>query len=143
MTRAHRMMARALCCAWALTGCVAALAHHSYSMFDLSKQSKVTGTIRALEWSNPHVWLWVTVVDEKGAPANYAFEGTSIGEMSRRNGWSKSIVSFGDKVTVNYAPFKDGKNGGRIRTVILADGRALGADAGQRPSPTPTNPPHH
>lgn len=142
MTGERRIMAGALCCALTLTGFVPALAHHSYSMFDLSKQSEVTGTVRNLEWTNPHVWLWVTVVDEKGAPANYAFEGTSFGEMSRRNGWTKRIISFGDKVTVKYRPFKDGKNGGRIQAVILADGRTLGADAVHRSSQTPTNPPH-
>ena len=117
-----------------------AAAHHSYSMFDLSKQSQVSGAVHTLEWGNPHVWLWITVTDEKGVATLYAFEGTSPGEMSRRSGWSRSIVSSGDKVTVMYAPFKDGKNGGRIRTVTLPDGRTLGAASGP-PRPAPAGSP--
>lgn len=130
MTPARRTTAGALCGSLALIGVVPASAHHSYAMFDMSKQSQVTGAVRTLEWVNPHVWLWVTVNDEKGAPTIYAFEGTSPGEMSRRSGWSRSIVSTGDKVTVKYAPFKDGKNGGRLQTVTLPNGRTLGAASG-------------
>ena len=105
-------------------------AHHSYAMFDFNKRMEVAGTVHNLEWTNPHVWLWVTVTDGRGNTALYAFEGTSSGEMSRRSGWTKSTVSFGDKVKVQFSPFKDGKNGGRIEAVTLADGRTLGADRG-------------
>jgi hypothetical protein len=65
----------------------------------------------------------------------YAFEGTSINEMSRRSGWTKNIVTAGVKVKVKYLPFKDSRNGGRIVTVTLGDGRVLDADGGYHPPP--------
>ncbi len=34
-----------------------ALAHHSFSMFDNEKILKLDGTVKELEWTNPHSWL--------------------------------------------------------------------------------------
>jgi hypothetical protein len=101
------------------------LAHHSYAMFDDSRMAQVSGSVRTLEWMNPHVWLWLTVTDEKGASSDYAFEGNSIGEMMRRSGWTKNTVMPGDKIVVSYRPFKDGKNGGKLNKIMLPDGRSI------------------
>jgi hypothetical protein len=104
-------------------------AHHSSVMFEMDKESETAGTVYAFEWTNPHVWLWITVMDQAGTPVKYAFEGTSIGEMQRRSGWTSTTVTGGDKVTVRYLPFKDAsKKGGRIITVTLPDGRVLDAN---------------
>lgn len=54
------------------------------------------------------------LTDDKGASSDYAFEGSSIGELMRRFGWTKSSVAPGDKVIVGYLPFKDGKKRGRL-----------------------------
>jgi hypothetical protein len=126
----RKTAAVALCGMVALIAARSTRAHHTFVMFDLAKQSQMSGTVRDLEWANPHVWLWLTMTDENGTPAIYAFEGTSINEMSRRSGWTKSIVTSGDKVTVKYAPFKDGRNGGRLIAVTLGDGRVLNAESG-------------
>jgi hypothetical protein len=131
----RRIVSGALCGALLLFASRWTPAHHSGVMFDHSSQKQVTGTVRNFEWTNPHVWLWITVVDDKGAPAPYAFEGTSPGEMSRRSGWTKNTVTAGDKVTVKYFPFKDGKNGGKILAVALPDGRTLDAAPGPGPPP--------
>jgi Family of unknown function (DUF6152) len=116
-----------------LMACPAAPAHHSYTMFDLATESHISGTVRTLEWTNPHVWLWIVALDGKGTRQNFAFEGTSPGEMARRSGWRSNTVAPGENVTVNYHPFKDGKSGGRIVTVTLEDGRTLNADSGYHP----------
>jgi len=29
-------------------------AHHSFTMFDMSKKMTVTGTVTSFEWTNPH-----------------------------------------------------------------------------------------
>lgn len=116
----------ATACAVAVLFCPRwALAHHSYAMFDDSNVAQVSGTVRTLEWMNPHVWLWLTVTDKNGASADYAFEGNSIGEMMRRSGWTKSTVMTGDKIVVSYRPFKDGKHGGKLDKVVLSDGRTI------------------
>ena len=42
---------------------IAALAHHSFAMFDHEKKITVSGTLKEFEWTNPHCWLHVNVVD--------------------------------------------------------------------------------
>ena len=41
--------------------------HHSEAAeYDSTKPVKVTGTIKKVEWQNPHVWFYVDVKDENG-----------------------------------------------------------------------------
>ncbi len=40
-------------------------AHHSAAMFDDSRVVELKGVVKELQWTNPHVWLQVTV-DDKG-----------------------------------------------------------------------------
>ena len=103
----------------------AALAHHSYSMFDMSRTQTIRGAVRALEWSNPHVWLWVDVDNGEGVKASYGFETVSPGQLQRDYGWNKRVVKPGDNVTVDYAPLRSGANGGALEKVTLPDGRVL------------------
>ena len=100
-------------------------AHHSYAMFDLSQTRTVRGAVRALEWSSPHVWLWLDVNDGKGGVTSYGFETVSPGQLQRDYGWNRHVVKPGDKVSVDYAPLRSGANGGAVETVTLPDGRVL------------------
>ena len=109
----------------------AAYAHHSYAMFDGSKTLTVSGTVAKLEWSNPHVFVWVYVPSTKnpGKYDLYAFENGSPNAISKV-GWSKDSLRAGDKITVEYWPLRDGRNGGHLTTATLADGRTLGSVGG-------------
>src|SRR5690349_18187689 len=50
-----------------LSAAVPMLAHHSEAaQFDTTKPVKVTGTVKKIEWMNPHVWFYVDVKDDKG-----------------------------------------------------------------------------
>ena len=40
----------------------AALAHHAYTAeFDTTKPIKLSGVLTKVEWSNPHIWLYLDV----------------------------------------------------------------------------------
>mgnify|MGYP000935950149 CR=1 FL=1 len=113
----------------------AAIAHHSFAMFDRSKQVKVTGTVRAFEWTNPHTWLWVDTVNDKGETVTWGFEGAAPGEMARLRGWTKTTFTKGETVTVEASPLKDGRPGGSMGKVMRADGSSVGsANFGAEPS---------
>jgi len=101
-----------------------AQAHHSFAMFDMSKTVSHKGKVKELQWTNPHVWIELTV-DEKDGPVTYAFEGAAIAVL-KRVGWTKDSIKAGDVVTVVGHPYKNGRPGGSIDHLVLADGRKLG-----------------
>jgi Family of unknown function (DUF6152) len=101
-----------------------AAAHHSFSVFNTSETKTVTGTVKEIEWTNPHIWLWVNVTNDKGGVDVYAFEGMSPNFLERR-GWTRTTLKVGDKVTIDYNPLRDGKNGGMFRTGRMENGKTL------------------
>jgi len=102
----------------------AAWAHHSFAMFDARKTVSQKGVVKEVQWTNPHIWLQLTVED-KGKEVTYAYEGAAIAVL-KRVGWMKDSVKAGDVVTVVGHPFKDGRPGGSIEHLLLADGSKLG-----------------
>ena len=103
-----------------------AQAHHSFTMFDRSKTLTVSGIVRSLQWTNPHVWLWLDVPEADGSSTAYSIEGGTPAEMTRTGGWIKHSVNAGDKITVEFAPMRDGRPGGSLGRVTLANGKTLG-----------------
>lgn len=104
------------------------MAHHSFAMF-ADTQVTVTGTVKKLEWTNPHIWLWIDVTDDKGAVTTWGFEGSAPAEMLRA-GWTKRSVAVGEKITVTGRPLKDGRPGGSMGSVTKADGARVGKAQG-------------
>jgi hypothetical protein len=102
-----------------------AFAHHSYAMYDQRKQVFIEGTVRTLEWTNPHIWVWVDVDDGKGGRIPYGFEAQAPSELQRFFGWSRTSLKSGDRVRVQYGPLRSGKNGGVLQTITFPDGRKL------------------
>jgi len=103
---------------------VPVLAHHSFAMFDATKNVTLNGTVKNLEWTNPHMWLNVLVAQPNGAPVLYQCEMQAI-EGAVRFGWTRDIVKPGDKVSFEIHPLRDGHPGGQLLNVTLADGKKL------------------
>lgn len=101
-----------------------AWAHHSFAMFDKTKVVKVLGTVSKVEWANPHVFLFVQAKDGTGKSAEYAIECQSVNDLSH-HGWKMGMVKAGDKVTVEIYPLRDGKPGGLLDAVTLANGTRI------------------
>lgn len=102
-----------------------ALAHHSFAMFDAEKTITVTGTVKQVEWTNPHTWLRVMLKDEAGKELLWGFEMGPPAQQIRR-GWEPDSLKPGDTVTLDMHPLKDGSRGGQLVTAILPDGRKVG-----------------
>ena len=103
---------------------VPAAAHHSFAAFDMTNQKTVTGAVKQVDWTNPHIWIWIDVANDKGGSDTYAFEGMSPNYLARR-GWTRTTLHAGDTITVSYRPMKDGKNGGMFISGTTAAGKVL------------------
>ena len=108
-------------------------AHHSFAPFDMASQKTVTGTVKTVEWTNPHTWIWLDVPNEQGVVEPWGFEGMSPNYLARR-GWTRTTLKAGDKITVSYRPLRDGSKGGMFVSTKLGDGRTLSM-SGASPSP--------
>jgi hypothetical protein len=101
-----------------------ARAHHSFAMFDKEKVVTVKGVVSKVEWKNPHVFIFVAVPDGKGGTTQYAIECNSPNVLMR-TGWKAGTVKAGDAVAVGLYPLRDGRPGGLLDTVTLANGETL------------------
>jgi len=97
-------------------------AHHSHSMFDMTREVTVTGTVTIFSYRNPHVFLHLDVKDEKGQVVSWAVEMSNISNMQSR-GVFGSTFKVGDVVSVKVNPLKDGRFGGNYTSVTAADGK--------------------
>jgi uncharacterized protein DUF6152 len=95
-----------------------AFAHHSFAMFDQQKEKTLTGTIKELQWTNPHIWIQVLVPDDAGKTVEWSVEGGSPNNLSRK-GWSRNSMKAGDKVVITIHPLKNGENGGSLMKVTV------------------------
>jgi hypothetical protein len=107
----------------------AALAHHSYAMFDLRQAVTVEGTVARLEWKNPHtfVWIYVKKPGKAGGDDLWGFENGPPGLMQRQ-GWTRDSLKVGEKIVVQYFPLRDGGKGGHLVRLVQSDGAELNGD---------------
>jgi len=104
---------------------VPASAHHSFAMFDATKDVTVQGQVKEFEWTNPHSWLRVMVMDQKtGKPVLWAFELSSPARLTTM-GMHADSVKPGDMVSVTFHPMKDGTRGGQLIQATLPGGKQI------------------
>ena len=106
-------------------------AHHSFAMFDTTKTVTLTGTIKSYQWTNPHVWIDLMVLNPKTKELElWGLEGLSTSLMTRR-GWSRKSMTAGDKVEIDIHPLKAGGNGGSVIKARVGDTQIGGAEQAQ------------
>jgi Family of unknown function (DUF6152) len=116
-----------------LLGAGAAVAHHSTAMFDMQHTVTVTGTVTQFDWTNPHTFIFMEVMNTAtGTSESWSVEGMSPNYLSR-NGWTRHTLKPGDKIGMEVHLLKDGRKGGFCSTVTLPDGKKL---ANLPPRPT-------
>jgi hypothetical protein len=121
----------------ALTATLPAHAHHSFAAeYDASKPVKLTGKVTKVEWTNPHIFIYIDVPDEKtGAAVSWALELGAPNALMRL-GWKRDSLKVDDVVIVDGTLAKDGGHLANATTIVLkATGqRMLAGSSGGNPS---------
>jgi hypothetical protein len=102
-----------------------AYVHHSGAAFDRSKVVKITGIVTEFVWANPHATFRVDVTGSDGKAVSWPVEMNGPSNLVHE-GWKRSSIKPGDKVTVTVNPLRDGRPGGWYISITLADGTTLG-----------------
>ena len=108
-----------------LSSAIPLFAHHSFAAeYDSTQPVKVTGVVTKVEWTNPHIWFFLDVKDDKGHVANWGFSGGPPGVLQRR-GISRTAMKPGDVVVVEGFRARDGSNNASGGRVTFPDGRQV------------------
>ena len=99
-------------------------AHHSHANYDTDAFTTVSGTITEVVWTNPHVWIYMEVVNGQGRPQMWAMEGGSVTSLMR-GGWQRNSIKPGDKISVRCNRLRDGSEGCLLGFVTNINGTAM------------------
>jgi len=98
-----------------LVGAGAALAHHSFAMYERDRTLTLSGTVKEYSWTSPHVTIQVLADNPGKGKGAWSIEGSSPPVLAR-GGWTSTSLKPGDRVSLGIHPRRDGATGG-----LLAD----------------------
>jgi hypothetical protein len=102
-------------------------AHHSFSMFDMTKTVTLKGTVKQFQWTNPHAYIQLVSKDASGKDVEWSLEMGAPMYLYAR-GWRPRTLRAGMDVTVTLNPLRNGKPGGVVRDVTDGSGKAIGTN---------------
>ena len=79
------------------------IAHHSAAAFDTAKEQQITGTITQYRFSNPHVYLTLSVKKDDGTSTSMEVEAGAASVLNGL-GFTKDSIKIGDVVTIIGSP---------------------------------------
>jgi hypothetical protein len=100
---------------------IPAIAHHSGAMYERTAIVTLEGTIKAYEFTNPHVWFRI-LIEQDGKQVEWAVSAAAPYRM-RDWGITPAEIKPGDKVVIRAHPLKDGRRGGILIDITTADGK--------------------
>jgi hypothetical protein len=139
--RLARVVTAALLTGIVAASAVTAYAHHSFAaQYDSNKPVKMAGVVTRLEWTNPHVYIFIDVTDKAGKVVNWGFE-MGPPHMLQKAGWKKNSLTLGEQVEVEGWLARDGSNHANARRVTRSStGEVLGAASSAGQTLTGTGP---
>lgn len=98
-----------------------AWAHHALGAeFDANRPVRLKGTVIEMDWTNPHVWIYLDVKTPGGKVEKWQIEAGAPRTLQRR-GWTKRSVAVGMEVIVEGYAAKDGSHRANGRDLLVSD----------------------
>ena len=98
-----------------------ALAHHGFDTeYDAKKKLSLTGVVTKIEWTNPHMHIYIDVTDANGRVTNWNMEGSSPNTVQRQ-GWGRRSLLPGDAVIFEGYGGKAVETFGSLSRIAKAD----------------------
>ena len=104
-----------------------AQAHHSFAMFDLQKEVRVSGTVKQFQWTNPHAYIQLVAKNDAGQDVEWSMEMGAPMYLYAR-GWRPRTLRAGMRINVTLNPLRNGRPGGVVRDVTDAEGKPIGSN---------------
>ena len=89
----------------------AALAHHSFAMFDQDHPMELQGTVTEFKFTSPHTFILLEVKGTDGSSTTWNLEGASPSALVRE-GWASKTLKAGDELKMTIEPLRSGAPGG-------------------------------
>jgi Family of unknown function (DUF6152) len=104
----------------------AALAHHSFAMFDQENAVDLEGVVQEFKFTSPHSFILLTVKHDDGSTIVWNLEGASPSALVR-DGWSAKSLKPGDEIKMKIDPLRSGAPGGAwsINKTKFKNGRPI------------------
>ncbi len=95
-------------------------AHHSFpAQYDETQPVELMGTVTRVEWTNPHIFIYIDVADEEsGEVVNWALEMGGPNSLLRL-GWKRDSLKPGDEISVEGSLARDGSPLANAETIIM------------------------
>ena len=103
-------------------------AHHAWAV-DTTRSITVKGTVTGVDWSNPHIQIFIDTKDSNGNVEKWTVGGPSPSRMAG-NGWDKNTLKAGDVITAVGQRATDSPNLLKTQKVVLSSGREMVAYGG-------------
>jgi hypothetical protein len=106
----------------AVVAALPAHAHHAFAaQYDASKPIILTGPVTKVEWTNPHIFIYIDVPDEQtGDIVNWALEMGAPNTLLRL-GWRRDSLKAGDLITVEGNLARDGSALANATTIVMTE----------------------
>ena len=103
-----------------------AFAHHSgRAEWDANREAVAEGVLTHVDWSNPHIYIYMNVKEPGGKVVEYSFQ-SGPPSVLHKAGLKKDDFPIGDHVKITFAPAKDGsKNAGWLKMIKYSDGHVF------------------
>jgi hypothetical protein len=104
----------------------AAMAHHSFAMFDQEHPIDLNGVVKEWKYTAPHVFIVLDVKENDGTTQVWNLEGNAPNALAR-DGWNSKTLKPGDEITLKVDPLRSGAPGGawNVNKVTFKNGSPI------------------